>query len=220
MVRKAVSKFARAQTGLALIEFAFILPLLLFLLLSSVELLRYLRLERQVTLAASSIAAMIAQRQVGDSRLLNFEFDALQVHFPASAVDKGFGFYNNVGIQATSIVFAPEVPGCLKNCYYLGYVAWVWPRYVVGPGIDHMLRHCETIGIGTASNTIPDSLFGPGSIIVVDLSYNFVPLFGSKFIPGIKFYRSGYANARFATPYVTVPATDWEGNKVYCPGFG
>lgn len=217
-----ISRFTRAQKGVAAIEFALLLPLLVFLMLGSVDLLRFLRIERQLTLAASSIANMLSQRQVGDTTILNFDFDALQLHFPLSVSQTG-QYYDKIGHQATSAVFTPSVTGCVQNCQYRADVAWVWPVY--NTGLEHMKRKCGTLapkpqGASEAGATIPAAMFGPGSVVIVDLSYTFEPLFGSSVVPAIKIFRQGYANARFATPYLVIPATDWAGNNVRCPGFG
>ena len=186
-MRTLSKRFALAQNGVAAIEFALLLPLLILMMLGSVELQRYMRIKRQLSLAAENIAAIVAQRQSSDLTKLNFDFDAAYHLFPPAR-------------EAAD---------------------WNWPSYDTGFGLGNMRRQCGTLngaatGATATGANIPAAMFGPGSVVIVDLGYRFTPLFGSSLIAPIDLFRQGYANARFATPYINFPN---QGLTVRCTGY-
>lgn len=219
----AFTGFIRAQNGVAALEFALLLPLLLIMLLGSVELQRYMRMDRQLSLASENIAASIAQRQASDPRALHFEFDALPHLFPPS-LDGPLPWYSMVVHQFTNIAFKPSVAGCTQNCTYTANVAWVWPYYDTAFGVGNLKRNCGTLspeapGASPSGATIPAAMFGPGSIVVVDLGYQYKPLFGSALLPPVNLFKQGYANARFASPSISFPKDNLNNAAVRCSGY-
>jgi hypothetical protein len=63
------------------------------------------------------------------------------------------------------------------------------------------------------------ALRGPsGSIIAVDVVFNFRPTFGARFIPAVRIARSMYVQPRYATLVNFDPAGN-DGIAVKCPGF-
>ena len=218
-MRTLSKRFALAQNGVAAIEFALLLPLLILMMLGSVELQRYMRIKRQLSLAAENIAAIVAQRQSSDLTKLNFDFDAAYHLFPPAR--EAADWTKLIVHQITNVPFTPTVPGCTKNCTYTANVAWYWPSYDTGFGLGNMRRQCGTLngaatGATATGANIPAAMFGPGSVVIVDLGYRFTPLFGSSLIAPIDLFRQGYANARFATPYINFPN---QGLTVRCTGY-
>jgi hypothetical protein len=59
---------------------------------------------------------------------------------------------------------------------------------------------------GYSASTLPTGVFGPGSIIVVDVSYTFTPTFGAAYMPSISIERSAFMAPR-NVPYVESQAT-------------
>lgn len=214
-------KFIRSQKGVAAIEFALLMPLLLVLMLGGFELQRYLRIERRLSMTAQNIAAIVAQRQTLDSGVLNFDFDSTIHMFPAALEEPPTRWWHVLVHQISSAVFTPTTTDCTTNCTYSAALAWNWPTYNVGFGLGDLGRKCGALtpalqGAAATGATLPGALFGPGSIIIVDLRYRFRPMFGSTLIPEIILSRHGYANARFATPYLKIAST---GSTTVCPGF-
>lgn len=196
------SKFARAQNGVAALEFALLLPLLLVMLLGSVELQRYMRIDRQLALAAENIAAAMAQRPPSEDKSVSFEFDALPHLFPPSQ-DGELPWYSTVAHQITNVIFSPTTAGCTQNCTYKADVHWRWPFWQTAFGLGGMWRFCGPLapqpeGNGPSGGTLPAALFGPGSVVVVDLGYQYKPLFGSNLLPPMTIFKQGYASPRFA----------------------
>jgi Flp pilus assembly pilin Flp len=219
-MRNLFAQFARAQRGVAAIEFALLMPLLVLMMLSSVELQRYLRIERQLSLAAENIANIVVQRQASDVTKPNFDFDAVYHLFPPGNEDPTNAWWNYIVHKITNVVFTPTVAGCTSNCTYKANAAWIWPSYDSGfsPGV--MARSCGPLtaaasGASPTGKTIPAAMFGPGSVVIVDIGYRFKPLFGSNLVPPIDLFRQGYANARFASPYIQTP----EGMTTRCAGY-
>ena len=219
-MRNLFAQFARAQRGVAAIEFALLLPLLVLMMLSSVELQRYLRIERQLSLAAENIANIVAQRQSSDVTKPNFDFDAIYHLFPPGNEHPTLTWSSYIVHKITNVVFTPTVSGCTANCTYTANAAWIWPSYdsAFSPGV--MARSCGPLtaaasGASPTGKTIPAAMFGPGSVVIVDIGYRFTPLFGSNLVPSIDLFRQGYANARFASPYIQFPA----GLTTRCAGY-
>jgi Flp pilus assembly protein TadG len=61
MLRRIARKFLKAKDGLAAVEFAFIAPVLVTLLLGSVEISNALQCRQKVTMLASTAADLVAQ---------------------------------------------------------------------------------------------------------------------------------------------------------------
>lgn len=224
-MRSFLKRFSRAQNGVAAIEFALLLPLLIVMMLGSVELQRYLRIERQLSLAAENIANIVAQRQSSDLTKLNFDFDSVYHLFPPGNEHPTLTWPSYIIHKITNVVFTPTIAGCTVNCTYTANAAWHWPSYnsaPFSPGV--MARSCGPLtaaapGAAPTGKTMPAAMFGPGSVVIVDIGYRFTPLFGSSLIPPITMFRQGYANARFATPYIKFPNQNWTGSTVRCAGY-
>ena len=218
-MRRRLSSFARATSGVAALEFALILPMLIFMMLGSVELQRYMRTERQLSLAAESLAALVAQRQAGNLSDLAFEVNSMPHLFPP-ATETSANWASNIAYQITSVVFAPTVDGCTSGCTYKANVAWVWPDAETGAGLGSMKRRCgaltsAAVGEPPTGGALPGGIFGPGSVIVVDLLYEFTPLFGATLVSPISLSRQGYANPQYASPSLSAPT----GSVLRCSGY-
>ncbi|MFC6740312.1 hypothetical protein [Methylobacterium tardum] len=64
--------------------------------------------------------------------------------------------------------------------------------------------------------TLPRSVFGPGSLIAVDVVFTFRPSFGARFIPAIRIARSMYVQPRYAS-LVDLDTTGNDGIATKCP---
>lgn len=220
-MRIFLKKFIRSQKGVAAIEFALLMPLLLVLMLGSFELQRYLRIERRLSLTAQNIAAIVAQRQTLAGRQISEDFDAAFHMFPAASEEPPTVWHHVLVHQISSAVFTPTTTGCTTNCTYSAQLNWNWPFYDRNFGLGDLRRRCGALtpapkGAAATGSTLPAALFGPGSMVIVDLRYRFRPMFGSLLIPEIILNSHGYANARFATPYIKSGTGQ---STTVCPGF-
>lgn len=71
--RRLVARFARDRRGLAAVEFAFIVPLMLTLMFGTIEISSAVAVDRKVTLAARTISDLVSQGpQVTSADLKNY----------------------------------------------------------------------------------------------------------------------------------------------------
>jgi Flp pilus assembly protein TadG len=71
--RRLVARFARDRRGLAAVEFAFIVPLMLTLMFGTIEISSAVAVDRKVTLAARTISDLVSQSpQVTSADLKNY----------------------------------------------------------------------------------------------------------------------------------------------------
>jgi hypothetical protein len=104
----------------------------------------------------------------------------------------------------SSVSFTPTVAGCTTKCTYTPSIVWS-----LGTNVT---RSCKVPPVSTSDNsnpsmtTLPADVFTANSLIVVDLVYPFVPLFGTKYIPPIAIKRSAYLQPRYL-PSVTMVNT-------------
>lgn len=206
MMRKKLLQFVMERQAVAAIEFALILPLLTLLTLGTFELQRALRLERQLSHAAESIAGLVAQRQDVDAGRLNVDFNSSIHTFPETARMEGI-WWHLLMHQISHVVFKPEDTSCKADCAYKADVAWIWPTYDTGEGIGNLRRKCGTLaaappGATPEGGSIPKAFFGPGAIIAVDLKFRFKPIVGAALLPDFIMVQQGFANTRFAYPYM------------------
>ena len=71
--RRLLARFAQDKRGLAAVEFAFILPLMLTLIFGTIEVSSAVAIDRKVTIAARTISDLVSQgAQVKDADLKNY----------------------------------------------------------------------------------------------------------------------------------------------------
>jgi TadE-like protein len=180
---RRAKEFWRARQAIAATEFALVLPLLVVLMLGSVEVARVIIAARNVTLVATTAVEMLSQNGTGKVNYadLHFATDSTMVIFPQilqDAAQKGISWKNDISVSITGVLFTPNPPTCTSSCSYNANVVWN-----SGPN----KRTCGgllTSAPDTAApskTTLPADVFGPGSLIVVDIVYNYTPMFGSAF---------------------------------------
>ncbi len=198
-------------TGTSATEFALIAPLLIFMLFSTVELHRYIVHKSHIEAAAKGVANIVAQRpeSISATDSVSLDFDLVRHMFPehyfAGANDGTW--WKKLAFQVTHVVFTPTVAGCASSCTYAANVAWTWPTSTSDVPRGSLARSCGAITAAPAGATptggaIPATLFGPGSLTIVDLQFNFTPLLGSTLVPTKTIIGQGFAPSRFAAPYI------------------
>lgn len=229
--------FLAAERGAAAIEFAFVLPVLVALMLAGSQVVLYVNASRKVEQVARSISQMISQASppsgVSTASVnatdLHFSYDATLVIFPylmADAKRQNIPWYSDISINFASIVFSPNTSTCndptdLSACY-AAMVAWTSTGTAQPGGANY--RPCVVPQL-PASNTappnrttLPRSVFGPASLIVIDVVFTFTPTIGASLVPPIRIARTAYVQPRYATRVLFDP-TGNDGIASKCPGF-
>ena len=185
----------QGRRGLAGVEFALIVPLLLTLLCGVVDLSRAILFSRRLTLAASYTATIASTMAVQASNLN--ALSGLQAWQASTAPFALFPDWRSppspgsFSITLSSVTFAASVSG------YTAHVAWS----VANPSGQTRLRTCGTLPAtpdSTSSNleSLPVDAFGPTSILVADVSGVFTPVFTSVFLSPFTLQRSDYVSPR------------------------
>lgn len=214
--RRCAASFPPDKAGVAAIEFAFLVPIMLLLSLGGFDLGRFVMATEQVGMTAYYIAQMISEAPLstsatiaGDGTVasadLQFYHDAAMVIFPdvlSDSAAQGIPWSQDIGITMTSIKFKATPTGCTTSCSYVPQVVWsggTHPR--VCGGTITAAADAST----PSSTTLPTDMFGSGSLIVVDITYTFRPYVGSQFLPSFPIARSFYIAPR------NVPTVEYSG---------
>ncbi|ABY29337.1 TadE/TadG family type IV pilus assembly protein [Methylorubrum extorquens] len=234
-------RFRAAEGAVAAIEFALILPTLLLILFAGTQVVAYVNATRKVELVAHSISQMISQSVPLDTTNvarvnatdLHFSYDATLVLFPYVMKDakrQGRSWWENISINYASIQFKAKNTACQNNpdtstdlspCYNAN-VVWTTTGTAQPGGANY--RPCDTPQLpadddATPSRaTLPRSTYGPGSLVVIDVAFDFTPTFGSGFVPAVRIARSAYVQPRYAS-LVNFDTTNNDGIATKCTGY-
>jgi Flp pilus assembly protein TadG len=201
------------------VEFAIILPVLTLLILGGGEVARYVNVSREITNLAYAQADLVAERQQGSSSLATsdiiFGEEATPLMFPEILLDaarKGLAggnqaWMNDIQFTISSVTFTPTPTGCTSNCTYTAAVTWSYAQ-------NASKRSCSTAPLKAADTdepsllSLPADVYTSGTLIVVDIAYQYVPVFGGGFISPKWIRRSAYLQPRYnsAISYAGVPS--------------
>lgn len=239
-LRLRLRRFRAADDGLAAIELALILPVLLVFMLGGIQLVAYINAVRKVELVVESISQMISQTtppsngstsvatvNAGD---LHFSYDSALVLFPylmSEGRRQGKSWWQVVTINYASIQFTQVATSCsdssdLSACYRAD-VVWT-STGTTQPSGGPAYRPCGIAQVAASNTaaptpqTLPRSLFGPASMVVIDVTFTFNPAFGAGYLPSLRIARSAYIQPRYAS-LITFDTTGNDGIATKCPGF-
>lgn len=157
-MKKFIRRFLKAQAGLAAIEFAFILPVMVIMFLGTVEVSNYVMTARRVATLSSTAADLVAQESAISDDDINDIFGAISII--VAPLDPA-----TVKIAITSVVADPD-----GETYR---VAWS----------DAMNRSARTVGaVLSASEFPPDLIAAFQGSIMVEVEYGYDPMF-ADFLP-------------------------------------
>jgi len=201
--------FVRQRQAASTVEFAFLVPVVFLLLLMGFDTGRYVLATQRIQEVANSVAEMLSQTQpastppattpaaagyVQDSDL-HFYYGSAMATYPdvlAVANNAGTYWWQLLTVQMTSVYFKASPTNCVSpNCTYTPEVVWTTGARSCGLTITGT---SDTSGYN--ASTLPTDVFGPGSIIVVDVFYTFTPTFGAAYLPSIPIERSAYMAPR------------------------
>jgi Flp pilus assembly protein TadG len=175
-MRALLQRFIRAEGGIAVVEFAIVLPVLMTLFYGTVEITRYILITQKVEKLAHSVADMTAQEQVASKVALD------QVMAAASDIMEPFDMTNGT-IFITAMYLAPGTT--------TPKVTW---RYQ-GGGAYSATSQMGTVG-GTATVPAGFTFDDRENLIAAEVYYQFSPLISSQFFGTTTVYRSAYYKPR------------------------
>ncbi|GJE58419.1 TadE/TadG family type IV pilus assembly protein [Methylobacterium trifolii] len=231
-------RFAAANGAMAAVEFGLVLPILLAIMFGGTQVVTYINATRKVDLVARSISQMISQvTPPGGSTVatvnatdMHFSFDAALVLFPFVMADskrQGISWWQDISINYASIQFTQLATNCTNSAdmsaCYRANVVWT-STGTAQPKSGDNYRPCVTAQTPSDNSaspsraTLPRSVYGPASLVVIDVVFNFTPTFGSQFIPPVRIARSAYVQPRYAS-LVNFDTTSNDGIATKCPGY-
>lgn len=180
-LRKDLTIVRRDKSGVAAVEFALLLPLMLLLYIGTAELTTGLMANRKMTLVARAAADLIAQEEddsvgITNTTLTNIYNSAAVIMAPFSTTTLKF--------SASSIKFVPKTGAPASNPQYKAMTVWT-----IGNKAGATKRPCGESAItqvpnttAPSSSTMPAGLYQAGTVIVADVEYVFTPNFGGSLL--------------------------------------
>lgn len=156
--RRVLARFRGAEGGLAAVEFAMVLPLLLLLYLGTTDLAGYISNFRKVTLAARTVADLVA-REAGDVSSGQFATIAKAGRAVLAPYD---GATARIAAKAIGVY---DTSGTARVCSYAVEAGSAGAPAPIGP---------------TAVPAVPDAFKNGGvRYVVVELTMTYKPVFGA-----------------------------------------
>ena len=222
--RATAVRLREMRRGIAGMEFALIAPILVTLVIGVVDITDAIITWRHLSIAAEAVAEIATEMsaQPGGSNLIT----ATQVWQASTAA---FGIMpgwksglmaTSYAITVSSVVIRPTVTGCTTACTYVAKVAWSVP---FSPGITEIRTPCAVESqvannLANSLTTLPVGVIGPSPLLVVDIFYEFQPMFVGFITGPIAMLRSAYLQPRIGTnaQYIVYSPS---GTSVTCLGY-
>jgi len=219
-----VANFLRDTRAVSAIEFAFVVPVLLLFLVAAFDCGRLVYASERVEAVANQIAEMLAETPksaaaatAGDGLVASSDILSLYNSGPfifpdvlSQAQQQNVAWSQLLKLDMASVSFAATPTGCTTNCTYTPKIIWNY-------GDTAFLRACKSALTGVADSsatnpaTLPTDVFGPNSVLVVDVHYSWSPTFGAAYFSPVTFARSIYLSPRYVT---NVEATSGNGVNI------
>lgn len=210
------------RRGIAAVEFALIAPVLTLLAVGVYDVVTATTTGWHMTLAARSVGQIAvttaANPDLSNSLSATEAYTASTAAYPvmpqfATAAVADFG------VVLSSVVFTPKVAGCTSGCEYTAAVAW--SKTLVGGAAARACGALTSVSnnASPSRSTLPADAFGAAPLLVVDVAYNFRPLFAAFITAAIPMMRSAYLSPRTGSNAQWVRYTDSKTPKPMCPGF-
>ncbi|MDX7953808.1 TadE/TadG family type IV pilus assembly protein [Lichenihabitans sp. Uapishka_5] len=232
VLRRSLVAFGGDEDAASAVEFSIVLPILLVLLLGGSQVVVYINATRKVQQVATSVSEMLSQAAPAistnstatiNSTDLEFSYDAALVIFPYVMTDsqrQGIAWRTDLLVSMASVSFTPNNNICigadLSGCYTSNVD---WTSTGTPSGAYRPCGHSQNpIDNGAPYNRtgLPRSLYGPGSVVVVDVRFTFTPTFGAGFVGPITITRSAFVQPRYVTT-IGFDATNPTGIATTCP---
>lgn len=168
-MRNTLRMFGRSESGIAYLEFALALPLLMALFMGAVDVTRYIIIVQKIDKAVSTMSDVVAQSNtISTSQLNTLSLAVRQVMQPYPFNTNGYVIISSVTKNGTS---PPTV-----NWQYTGGGSWTQPSQVGITGSP-----ASWLPFVAPYNTMDDK----ENVIITEVYYNFVPLLANSVIPSI-----------------------------------
>lgn len=216
-LRLRLKYFRDEISAVAAIEFAMIVPLLVFFMVVEFDVYRYVMATQRLEIIAASVGQMFASATaspnaittgngvVGDNDI-SFYTNSTYFVYPdmltSPAMLQGTPWWRTVFVDAAGIKMVQAPGGTYKPVV-------VWHA---ANGVSANTRQCNTtFSVNsntsvTSPDTLPAGAIGPNSLIVVDVQSTFQPTFGSYFMSPLNIVRSVYVTPR------NVPFVEYQGS--------
>jgi Flp pilus assembly protein TadG len=180
MIRYVICRASRDMRGIAVVEFALALPVLMTLFYGTIEVTRYILIVQKVEKLAHSVADVTAQSQTVTVASLN------QVMAAASDIMSPFTLSTNGKIIVSSLYRAPAETDAVVNWRYEG---------------GGTLSATSQIGTVGSIPVVPGGFTFEerDNIISAEVFYQFSPLITTQFFGTTTIYRSAFYKPRLGT---------------------
>ncbi len=210
------------RRGAVAVEFALITPVLLTIVLSLSDVTNAVIAWWRLTAAAGAIAfiATTYAATPNNTNVLTLKqattaSTAVFAVVPALATAPA----STYGVTISSVVMTPSVPGCTRNCAYRANTAWSAVLQGTAPK-----RPCGQLGSvpdgqPSTPTTLPLDAFTPAPVLVVDVTYDFTPIFTNLFGSGLRFTETAYLAPRTGDISAWTRITGPNAAATQCPGY-
>lgn len=221
-LRAAVRAFAACRRAVAALEFAILAPFLLAATLGLYDLATAFITWRRITVATQSIVeiATASAANADNTNSLTEEqawtaSTALFALLPQLRSEPPTAY----SVVVSAVVFRPKDKQCARRCSYVANTAWSRTVQGVGPQ-----RSCGQLadapnGADPGPTTLPIDVFGPASLLVVDVTYSFRPLFSGLVWGDLRISRAAYFPPRTGSTGNWIRYAASADAAVRCPGY-
>jgi hypothetical protein len=199
MRRLSLSRFGRDRRGVAIVEFAVIVPVMILLSAVAFDLVRYVIYIRKVELAASTMADLMARNDTGtvtQTDILAISRAQLVIFPEAMAVasDTNVSVWSLLKWSISGVQFK-TTSGCTSNCIYVPTVSWTSGHK--RPCLIPLLPAPNTDP--PKPTTMPIETFAPGFLVVADVVFSYKPVIAQSVVGSVNITKSFYFKPRYVS---------------------
>lgn len=185
---RAFRRLRASRSGAAAVEFALILPIMLFLYVGTIEASALISMDRKVQSVSGALGDLVArvETRVTSTQLRDYfrAASGIMTPFPATQVRQEVTVVSVADDGQTSVVWSREFfGGTYENGVLVGSTFQVNADHP--PGSAFPLPEA-TVNIARG-----------GTIIVADATYSYLPLYGIVFNQAVNLHRASYFAPRF-----------------------
>ncbi len=213
---------AKDRRGAAAVEFALVTPVLVVVAMSLTDVSNAVITWWRLSAAAGAIARMATTfaATTTNTNVLTLQqaataSTAVYALVPTLATAPASSY----GVVISSVVMTPKVPGCVANCTYVANTAW--SAALQGVATTRPCGQLSAVPDGQPSTltTLPTDAFTSAPVVVVDITYDFLPLFNNLFGGGLQFTETAYMPPRTGDDSEWTRLTGPNAASAQCPGY-
>ncbi len=211
--RRSASKFASAEAGAVVVEFALIMMIMPLIIIGFSQVARAAILAHKIQLVATVMGQILSQKDVVTAGDVQSAWKASLLIVPDlwdDSMRRNTDWRELVEPAVSSIKFVRVTGDGAYSTDYDGVVDWSW-------AYDQNNRRCVGAKTkrGTAKErplpyTLPAELFGPGTIVAVEIRYNYapiIPLYGNRELTATAYFKPRLVDE------ISVDTTSFNGSK-------